>query len=158
MNLPNIQNLIIENIKVLNEMAVSLQKEFEFMFSYTSDEKTLKAKQNQIKKIRFLIMDQNEILNNTFKIFEQIEKAEYCLINYGVSRFEYELFLNKPLKHITEMAKQNKKENTVQLPLIFRENVNYDQLKTEKEIKTAVKPVYNLTQLKQMAQTAGPSF
>jgi len=155
----NIQNIMIENLNVLTDLAASLQKEFEYMFSYTSDEKVLKAKRKQIEKLTFIINDQKKVLNATFSLFENQEKTEYCLINYGVSILEYQLFLTKPLNLIIEMAKEQKQNKTAQLPIIFKSYLDYSNVKPEQiKIKYSEKPVLGLSKIKELAKIAGPSF
>lgn len=147
------QNEILNLLENLNLLKVSLQKEFEFLLSGNTPDFVLKAKKRQIDTINFLSKDLLEIFDLSVKAGELKEKTEFCLINYGVTHYEFKLFINQPLKIIIMNAKRRKKEKSIQIPLIFDKFV--DKPDEIKEIKFSDKPIIGVEKLKEMAKKAG---
>ncbi len=131
------EKIITENINELKLLYYSLQKEFEFMLSkdYVNNF-VLEAKKKQIDSLKFIIDEQDEILDSLIREAEKLEKAELCLINFGVSELEYVLFISPPLKEIEAKMLEYQKEGSVQKPEIFRSKKSQPE-----EIRISDKPV-----------------
>ena len=126
-------NLILENLLSLNTLKESLQKEFEFMLSsFYQNEIGLRAKKIQIENLNLIISYQNKILIDSFELFYKHEKTELCLINHGVSKFEYLNFLKAPICDTLSIMESNKVERMAP--------------------ETSNKPVVSFEKLKQLAK------
>ena len=107
----------IEDLKTLYN---SLQKEFEYILSKDYiNEKMLESKRKQIDSLKFIIESQYDILEASVIEAEKFEKAELCLINFGVSELEYRIFTGRSLETINTLMAIYKEENSVQMPAIF---------------------------------------
>ena len=149
----DIQNVIVSNLESLTELAESLQKEFEYIVSYTSDPKVLQAKKNQISSLNLIINDQEKTLKAAINSFELQEKTELCLMHFGVSYSEYKEFLKHDLLILIEAMNLNRAEKRVQIPIIFEHYLDYADLKPKvKEIKYSDKPVMGLQGLAEMSE------
>jgi hypothetical protein len=147
----DIQLLLVELLTELNGQTASLNKEYKYLESKGLNEGVLKAKNRQINSSLYLKSLLDQVFDLSQKAFELQEKTELCLINYGVSYCEFMSFINKPINYIIDQAKENKKDNSIQLPIVFRDLL-YSEPKPEvKEIKHASKPTFNIDQLKVMA-------
>ena len=149
----DIQCFVLQSISIAKKINDSLVKEFDFLDEKFNDSKILKAKKKQIDLMDSFIKNQNELYDVLGQLDELHTKTEFCLINYGVSYLEYQLFVNNPLNYIIEMATKRKKENSVQLPIIFKHVFDYTELiPEEKKIEYSDKPVFSLEKLKTMAK------
>lgn len=100
----------------LTELSKSMQKEFEYMLSF-SDPKVLEAKKRQIKRVEH-ITELMEAVNERYTDKDIIiNKLQACLLHYCVTPEEVENFISKPLAECVKLA------TTIREPLDL---INYE--------------------------------
>lgn len=162
-------------VETFSEHRSSLKRELKVMAGYTSDPKSLQAKQNQIE----MCSGQLELLRDLYKAFTEFRdlqfKLEACSFFHGASLSEIQFFVARPLRSIEMDLREIIESNIVQvpeklLPLIdekksakaWVEHFERDLWKAEEkdvlhaevqaEIKFSDKPVMRITELLQIAK------
>lgn len=153
----DISNSLVRLSQEFKGLRDSLQKEFEYLLSISSTpEFVLKSKKRQVDSISYMFTELEIIAKTSNALHIQKEKTELCLMYYGISLGEYISFINQPLRYIIKELDRNKKENCIQLSMVFQDLLNNEHTDF-KEIKIATKPVFDIEKLK-IAARNNPGF
>lgn len=144
---------IIEyNVNDLNIVRASLQKDFEYILSkdFTS-EAVLNKKREQINDLDRAIEYQLAISSAVKRLEEKQLKTEYCLMNYGVSEFEFNLFMSRSKHEIEIQLLENRQDGMVFVPEHLRESFS-NVVEPKYEPGYSNKPAIGIEKLREMAQ------
>lgn len=148
--------LLQNSISGLQNLANTLLKDYnKYKTAPKVNAVILSIKANQIKTLQNCINNLNQALqlltnlNNSTQVSlnnkeTRIFKLEACLFYYGVSPIEIRLFTQKTETEITQLTKQNLKDNAFYKPLLHT-------METLEPVKYATQPCFNFNQLKNKA-------
>lgn len=149
----NIQEILIELINEAKQLKNSLQKEFEFLISRSTEDFVLTAKKRQIDSFDFIISQLDTVYENCNQVNQDLTENNFkikCFLEqYGILPFELYLFLGASTKYIQNQTQYFKEEK------IYRclDPIRLKDDEPNKEIKVATKPVLNFTTLTKLAAT-----
>lgn len=87
----------------LQSLLDSMQKEFEYMLSFSAPN-VLEAKKRQIKRIEYIMELMDSVNQRYAEKDEMIQKLQACLLHYCVTPEEVDYFISKPLPECVKLA------------------------------------------------------
>lgn len=149
-----IQNYVLSNIESLDELAKSLQEEFEFFASANNpNELILKAKKRQLQQVKHLKEDMLKVFDSATYMADIKIKLEACCFYHGINAYEILSFLRMSKRNAQNEVAYMMKENMIQVPERLQFLLPEVSKKERKEILSEISQIIRTEQKRKISNS-----